>query len=76
MKYLNTILILVLSLLALENVYAQKKIGVFIHGFQGSSEKWTDVSEVPENWEGEIIDGFAAVDYETPELKDEYSLLN
>jgi hypothetical protein len=74
MKALNIFMVFVLSLLALESVQAQKKIGVFIHGFQGSSEKWTEISEVPQKWKGGVIDDFVALDYKTLELKNSFTI--
>jgi pimeloyl-ACP methyl ester carboxylesterase len=52
------------------NVLAQKKIGVYIHGFQGGSEKWTDESLAPQNMIGSngVLDGYVALDYETLDL--------
>lgn len=48
----------------------QKKIGVFIHGFNGGSEKWTE-GEVPSEWKGDILDDVVLLDYETEELRTE-----
>jgi hypothetical protein len=52
-------------------VHSQETIGIFFHGFQGNSEKWTEISEVPIKWKNqEVIDDYIALDYETSELED------
>ncbi|MEO9884943.1 MAG: hypothetical protein ABJR05_12090 [Balneola sp.] len=71
MKTLKIISAFIISSLIGINGTAQDKIGVFIHGFQGSPEKWTEVSGVPQEWttgETSILDDFVALGYETEEL--------
>jgi pimeloyl-ACP methyl ester carboxylesterase len=69
MKRLKIYLTTLFLISIIGNVNAQKKIGVFVHGFNGGSEKWLQDSKVPINWKEEgIIDEFVALDYETMEL--------
>lgn len=59
------------------NVSAQKKIGVFIHGFQGGPEKWTVDSRVPTAWttgDQAILDDKVVLSYETMDIKSQASL--
>jgi len=71
MKTVKIISVLIVSSLLSVNGTAQDKIGVFIHGFQGSPEKWTEVSGAPQAWtEGEnsLLDEYVALGYETEDL--------
>lgn len=64
------ILGITISLLIASSGLAQKKIGIFVHGFNGASEKWLVESEAPQLWKsnGTITD-YVALDYETLELE-------
>tara|TARA_R110002124_G_scaffold252177_3_gene417421 strand:- start:1118 stop:2635 length:1518 start_codon:yes stop_codon:yes gene_type:complete len=74
MNIQKIIVIIVLSIIATGSALSQKKIGVFVHGFNGSSEKWTVESKVPQNWKNDgVIDDFVALDYKTEELATEQS---
>lgn len=55
------------------SLHAQKKIGIFIHGFQGSSEKWSIESLAPEHlvFNDNILDGYVLLNYETSELNED-----
>jgi pimeloyl-ACP methyl ester carboxylesterase len=53
---------------------AQKKIGVFIHGFNGSGDKWTIASKAPEELKlSGIIDDYVVFNYRSEELIDDFS---
>lgn len=78
MKTIKICLLLIVSTLLSTNVTAQKKIGVFIHGFQGNAEKWTVVSGVPGEWvsgNNPILDDYVALSYETSDLIGDQSRL-
>jgi hypothetical protein len=71
MKTVKIISALLISSLISVSGIAQDKVGVFIHGFQGSPEKWTEVSGVPQEWttgDTPLLDEFVALGYETEEL--------
>ncbi|MBO6523686.1 MAG: hypothetical protein JJ971_07680 [Balneolaceae bacterium] len=66
-----SLLAIIVSMVLCVNVTAQKKIGVFIHGFQGNAEKWTVESGVPGEWisgDNPVLDDYVALSYETPDL--------
>ena len=71
MKNLGLLVFICLTYSAVSFGQDQKKIGVFIHGFQGNSEKWTVESGVPDAWKGDVIDDYIALSYDTKELKEE-----
>ncbi len=52
------------------NLLAQKKIGIFIHGFQGSADKWELESFAPQRltFTDYVLDGYVTLSYETSEL--------
>ncbi|MBO6795211.1 MAG: hypothetical protein JJ895_14995 [Balneolaceae bacterium] len=67
-------------LLGTTTLHAQKKIGVYIHGFQGGIEKWSQESLAPEKLilSDHILDQYVLLSYETGELESDnrLSLLN
>lgn len=71
MKFRILFTYLFLLLIGTTTLQAQKKIGVFIHGFQGGKEKWVETSLAPQNMIGSdgVLDGYVALDYETLDLK-------
>lgn len=70
MNIQKIILVIVLSIITTGSAFSQKKIGVFVHGFNGGSEKWLQESGVPQAWKDDgIINDYVALDYETMELK-------
>jgi hypothetical protein len=64
-------IVLFLSFLCIYSVQAQENIGIFVHGFQGSSEKWTEESLAPERmvFGDGVLDGYVLLSYETSELE-------
>ena len=77
MKAIKITLTFLVSSLLFGSLVAQDKIGVFIHGFQGSPEKWTEVSGVPQAWstgQDAILDEYVALGYETEDLLTEQDL--
>jgi len=70
MKVRKIIFGILMSLLLASSSFAQKKVGIFVHGFNGASEKWLAESQAPQFWKsnGTITD-YVALDYETLELK-------
>ncbi|MCH2450694.1 MAG: GPI inositol-deacylase [Gracilimonas sp.] len=71
MKSLQIILTILSDALLSSEIHAQKKIGVFIHGFQGNAEKWTAESGVPQAWisgQNSALDDYVALNYETTDL--------
>jgi|GEM_PF-1120725 pimeloyl-ACP methyl ester carboxylesterase len=69
MNIQKIILVIVLSIITTGSAFAQKKIGIFVHGFNGSSDKWTEESRVPQAWKDDgIINDFVALNYKTEEL--------
>jgi len=71
-----SLLTIIASILLSMNVAAQKKIGVFIHGFQGSAEKWTVESQVPQAWvsgNNPVLDDYVVLSYKTMDLETEAS---
>lgn len=67
------IIYLFLALLGTNTLYAQKEIGIFIHGFQGGPEKWSVESLAPERLvlQDGVLDGYAILSYETGDLNEE-----
>jgi pimeloyl-ACP methyl ester carboxylesterase len=68
------LVILTLAICYSFNTYAQKKIGVFIHGFNGNDEKWSSVSKAPSEFKNNgTIDDYVVFNYDSKELLSENS---
>lgn len=46
-----------------------KKVGIFLHGFNGDKEAWTKESKIPKYWKDNIIDDTVVLEYKTSELE-------
>lgn len=69
MKNSKFYLAFLLAVLVISNVTAQKKIGVFVHGFNGSAEKWTVASEAPNRLISDgVIQDVVIFNYKSEEL--------
>jgi len=69
MNYKKIIQLLFLLIWLTTSAFAQKKIGVFVHGFNGDSSKWTVASEAPYELKiSGVIDDYVVFNYRSEEL--------
>jgi pimeloyl-ACP methyl ester carboxylesterase len=68
-QYIKYLMVCIVLIFISSNLYAQRKIAVFVHGFEGNGQKWLTASKVPQGFlNNRTISDYVILQYETEEL--------